>query len=185
MCSCFCIGALFYFSKRNKDVFFFLIWSLIFYVPISNLIPLANPIAHRFTYLPSIGWVAIFALVLEKVNSFLNKKLKSPVIVKSIVGGYVLGCVVIAMMLSYSWKSNAMLAFGWVKQYPRDPKGYSILGIEYYRHGDCVRAKEYFLKDIALGSKDHRSFYYAGVCSGDRLVDVEYYYKNDSDEPVL
>lgn len=172
----FLLGGLFYSFRRHRTIFFLMIWFCAFYIPASNLIVLANPMAHRFMYLPSIGFFAIWAFAIERLVYFFQKISKSVVISQSIVIGYLIACMLIAFMLSFSWKSNAMLAFGWVKEYPLDPKGYSILGIEYYRSGDCENAKKYFLKNIELGSRDPRSYYYAGACSLENLDQKEYYF---------
>jgi len=36
--------------RQSKEAFFFLFWFIIFYLPVSNLLPIANPMAYRFMY---------------------------------------------------------------------------------------------------------------------------------------
>ena len=69
-----------YFFLKRPSFFplvrrFFLLWYLIFYLPISNLIPLSNPMANRYMYLPSIGLLIVSAIYLNKIfrSAFLKK----------------------------------------------------------------------------------------------------------------
>ena len=61
-------------NKYKKSIFF-LLWYIVFYLPVSNLIPIVNPIACRYMYLPSIG-------VLIALAFFLHKAFKSNILKK-------------------------------------------------------------------------------------------------------
>jgi len=60
---------IFYFIKRNRIVSFGLLWIFISLLPVSNFIPLINPIADRYLYFPSIG---ISFIIMGLVNSIFN-----------------------------------------------------------------------------------------------------------------
>jgi len=51
---------------------------LIFYIPVSNIIPLANPVGYRFMYLPSLGILTLEAVFLFKIvfSDFVKKYFK-------------------------------------------------------------------------------------------------------------
>jgi len=170
----YCVS-LFLSYLRSKIIFFLLLWFGIFYIPISNIFPLANPMSHRFMYLPSIGILSVLAIFLNKIDQLLTEKLKSPYVGKTIKWGFVATCIFITMMLNYSWKDNISLAYGWTQDYPSNSKGFSILGIEYYRKGNCKDAKSSLLKSIDLGSEDPRSYHMIGVCSFDNYKQAESY----------
>ena len=52
----------FLFKKRYHKTFFALIWILLFFLPVSNLWPLANPFAERYLYLPLMGFAFVMGI---------------------------------------------------------------------------------------------------------------------------
>ena len=52
--------------NKDRTSSFFLFWFLVALIPVSNIFPNANPIAHRYMYLPSIGFIAVIVLVGQK-----------------------------------------------------------------------------------------------------------------------
>jgi len=76
-------------------------------------------------------------------------------------------CMIQTIYLNSFWKSNYSLARKWVQDYPQDPKGYSILGIVYFRAGLCSEAVAAIDRSLALGMVDPRAYYMLGACSRD------------------
>jgi len=60
--------------RKYKPVAFLLFWYILFYIPVSNVIPIANPMAYRFMYLPSIGLFIVLAWIFHKV--FISESLE-------------------------------------------------------------------------------------------------------------
>ena len=153
--------------RRTRHVAFFLSWFLIAYIPVSNIIPLANPLAHRFLYLPSVGFLAALAFALVWTEERVRGIRPLPTLGKIITFSFVGMCLITTVILNGSWQSNFVLASGWVRDYPQDAKGYAILSIEYFKAYQCPEAKGMAQQSLALGARDPRLPYIIGMCSLD------------------
>ena len=150
--------------RNYKPVVFFLFWYGLFYLPVSNLIPIANPMAHRFMYLPSIGLLAGWAWVLHKaMNShFLEKYSRhlSTMLHTAIIAI----CVTCTLFLNGDWKSDFDVGYAWVKDYPTAYRGYAILGKVYFYAGHFKEAKKYLERSIQLGDQTPSDVFNLGQC---------------------
>jgi len=58
------IGVITYrFYDHSKRLFFFMLWFFVTLAPMMNIIPIANIMAERYLYLPSVGFCAILAYI--------------------------------------------------------------------------------------------------------------------------
>jgi len=58
------IGVITYrFYNHSKRLFFFMLWFFVTLAPMMNIIPIANIMAERYLYLPSVGFCAILAYI--------------------------------------------------------------------------------------------------------------------------
>ena len=58
------IGVITYrFYDYSKRLFFFMLWFFVILAPMMNIIPIANIMAERYLYLPSVGFCAILAYI--------------------------------------------------------------------------------------------------------------------------
>ncbi len=58
------IGVITYrFYNHSKRLFFFMLWFFVSLAPMMNIIPIANIMAERYLYLPSVGFCAILAYI--------------------------------------------------------------------------------------------------------------------------
>lgn len=66
-----------FFGFKIRDIYlkFILIFTIIVYLPVSNIIPLVNTIADRYMYLPMIGISMIFGYIIVKLLKFVNPKI--------------------------------------------------------------------------------------------------------------
>ena len=137
----------------DKKCMFFLLWYIIFYLPVSNLIPLSNPMAHRYMYLPSIGLLIVLAVFLHKAfkSAFLKKH--SPYLSSILYGAVIMICITRTLLLNGDWKSNFDMGWAWVRDYPAAYQGYATLGREYLSAGNLDKAKKYLEKSILLGNQ--------------------------------
>ena len=60
--------------KKSNYFMFALLFSLITYLPVSNLIPLVNTVSDRYMYMTMIGFAFMFGLIVLKIFE-INKKL--------------------------------------------------------------------------------------------------------------
>jgi protein O-mannosyl-transferase len=137
--------------RNYKECAFFVLWYIIFYLPVSNLLPIANPMACRFMYLPSIGILIVLAF-------FLHKAFKSDLLKKysrNLSGIFhvavIMVCLIRTLFLNGVWKNDFNVGWEWVRSYPTFGRGYALLGKEYYNAGHFEKAKEYFEKSVLLG----------------------------------
>jgi len=156
------------FSKESAVVFpqsdFPVLWFFVSLIPVSNIIPLANPMAYRFLYLPSVGFAAMIGLGMERISfrwNFLKNypNLKSNVR-RLLIGAYIL----MTVSLNGLWKSNYAVASELIRYYPHLPQGYVILEKEYLTAGLEEKAKRPLERAAALGSNDPRAYYMLGIC---------------------
>ena len=150
--------------RHYKPVVFFLFWYGLFYLPVSNVVPIANPMAYRFMYLPSIGLLVGLAWGLHKVinSRFLKKYLQylSPML----YAGIITICITCTLFLNGDWKSDFDVGYAWVKDYPAFYRGYAILGKVYFYTGRLKEAKEYLEKSVRLGDRMPNDVFTLGQC---------------------
>ncbi len=141
---------------------FFILWFLLSYIPVSNIIPLANPMAYRFMYIPSIGLLTVIAILIDKAVLYLqSNKIDAGKILRL---GVVALCVVITIPLNMAWRNNLTMASQMVRDFPANPTGYLHLGIAYYDHGALDKAQLILQKGFERGLDDPRGYYYMGLC---------------------
>ena len=139
--------------RNHKPAVFFLFWYGLFYLPVSNLIPIANPMACRFMYLPSIGLLVVLAGALHRARP-------SPMLYM----GIITICVTCTLFLNGDWKSDFDVGYTWVKDYPTAYRGYAILGKVYFYAGRFKEAKEYLERSIQLGDQIPSDVFNLGQC---------------------
>ncbi len=158
------ITSLFILWRNHKECFFFLLWYIIFYLPVSNLIPIANPMAPRFMYLPSVGLLIVLAFLLHRLfkNGFLKKYSQS--LSGILHAAIIVVCVTKTLFLNGDWKSNFDVGYAWIRDYPSVGRGYALLGKEYYKAYRFERAKEYLEKSLLLGDRQPRDVLILAEC---------------------
>jgi len=144
--------------NKERRISFFLSWFLVALIPISNIFPNVNPIAHRYMYLPSVGLVAALVLIGQKCIVRWNGTGHYSRLVKIFVVSLIGLCIVVTLPMNYQWRSNYTVALELIRNYPDHFKGYSILGFEYYHDGKIKEAKEALIKSVQLGDRDPRVF---------------------------
>jgi tetratricopeptide (TPR) repeat protein len=112
---------------------------------------LANTIAHRFLYLPSVGLIIVLAYLLDRLleTDFVKKRERSVHYFFIILPVSI--CIVCTLFLNYGYKNDFLMASNWVKDYPDTSSGFAILGQQYFENKQFDTAKEYFEKARARG----------------------------------
>jgi len=144
--------------KRDRRSSFFLFWFFLALVPVSNLFPNINPIAHRYMYLPSIGFMAAAVLIGQNSMDQWKGAKQYPHLAKFLTISFIGLCIVFTFPLNYYWRSNQTVALELIHNYPNHFKGYSILGFEYYNKGKMKEARGALIKSLQLGNRDPRVY---------------------------
>ncbi|MDE2230798.1 MAG: hypothetical protein KGJ95_01855 [Candidatus Omnitrophica bacterium] len=133
------------FYKTDKPASFFMGLFLVSLIPVANIIPLANPMAHRFLYFPSIGFAAVCAIFLARWQGFSGGIFKTALI------GL---CVAYTLPLNVRWNNDVSVAKTLLEHYPDNIKAHLILGWQYLKAGDKKQARQQFAACIRLGDRD-------------------------------
>ena len=139
--------------RRHRASAFFLLWYVIFYFPVSNVIPIANPMANRFMYLPSIGLLVVLAFFLSRIFHSHYIKNLSPYLSRMLYGAIILICMTRTLFLNEDWRNNYYIGHAWIRDYPRAYQGYALVAKEYYHMKLFKKAEEYFEKSLSLGNR--------------------------------
>jgi hypothetical protein len=171
------ISALIRNSRSQPASGFFIFWFLAAYLPISHLIPLVNPVAHRYLYVPSVGLLAGVVLWGEEFlmnNRIFNIWPRWRLIGKS---GIVLMCVLKLGILNSAWKNDLVLAKALIKTYPHHRAGYQSLGMLAFQQRDCPTAVWALQESIMLGARDPRVFTFLGYCLMEEPGKAEFFFR--------
>ena len=158
------VAASFVVYKKSKAIFFGIWWFLITLFPVYNLIPLFNPFAERYLYLPLQGFCAAVAVVL---NDFLKSRLSrpraakmvTPLLVITIVGLY----STMTIARNRDWKDGLTLWSKTVKSSPHSSVAHGSLGHAYQQLGRLDEAIEEYKRAIAIYPDDYKAHYNLGV----------------------
>lgn len=149
---------------RNKKMLFFILWFLVSYIPTSNIVPLINPMAYRFMYLPSVGMAVVLAVILEEICLYCGKFTQHKFLSQIVKYGYLIICIGITTSLNSTWKNTYIMAKHMIKDFPDDPRGYLYLGMKQLTAGRVHEAKKTLLQAVELGLEDPRAYHFIGLC---------------------
>lgn len=124
---------------------------LLLLAPTSSIIPIADPLADRRLYLPSIGLVlATGELVVRMIASPGSRYL---LIV-------CLGAVLAATCYARNqvWSDPLKLWLDAIEKHPENARAYFHLAFEYYQRGECQQAVSLYNRAEQLGYSDARLF---------------------------
>lgn len=150
--SCFVIFYLLSIAFRiNKEIVFGILFFIITSLPIYNIIPIANPLAERYMYLPSVGF---FISMVSMVSIIYSIPLKSRI--GSKVHRYAFSFLLI-VLITYSfgavtrnkvWRDDYSLWSDMARKMPKSSRAHFGLGNVYVNQGNLEDAIKQF--QIAL-----------------------------------
>ncbi len=130
-----------YFFRRHKVVFLSLFWIVIPLLPVFYIPALGeNTFAERYLYLPSIGFVVLVALAIERISQLKALRQTANYVIISIlvilIGLYSAGTI----KRNYIWRNSYSL---WTDTVQKSPDGFiphTHMGIAYYKKGEINKA---------------------------------------------
>ncbi len=129
-----------------KPVFFFALWVLIFYLPVSNLLPNPNPMALRYLYLPSLGLAFITVNAIKKIPENFFSIERAVSIKRYLLWTITAALAVCTFLVSCFWKNDYTLVSVWLQRYPEHHKAYSVMGHLHFQAGLYRQSRDYFLQ---------------------------------------
>jgi len=132
--------------RRSRLVCFFALWYLIFYLPIANILPNANPMAARYLYLPSVGLLFMIVYGLQKILQKTHRTANGQRITQGVQFSLLALLAVCSFTLSFFWKNDYTIASTWIQNFPQHHKGYAVLGDLHSQAGLCRQSRDYYLQ---------------------------------------
>lgn len=148
--------------KRAPVLAFGLVWFLIYFLPISNLKELNQPMAEHWLYLPMIGLSLAFGAAL---NTLWIRLSDAHLFRACITAGVTVFLIVGALVVREKTKiyhDDETFLLAAVRANPKIAKLYSIVGSTYLAKQDITKAKEFYAKALALDPNDFLANYRTG-----------------------
>ena len=149
------IGVITYrFYNQSKHLFFFMLWFFITLAPMMNIIPIANIMAERYLYIPSVGFCTILAYILIGTSKrFLNISHLSKTVL--------ITCLVLIVVIPYSlgtitrnkvWINPFTFWSKTVEDSPNSSRAHNNLGMIYLQKDKTDLAIHEFQASITIES---------------------------------
>jgi tetratricopeptide (TPR) repeat protein len=170
----------FYIFKHSKTIFFCIWWFLVTLFPVYNLIPIFNPFADRYLYIPLVGFCMLAAfifhyLVFRKFSQKPAAKISALVAATVLVGFY----ATVSTARNRDWKDGLTLWSKTVKQSPNSRVAHGSLGRAYQEQGRLDKAVAEYEKALRIFPADYKAHYNLGVIydKQDLLAKAEHHYQ--------
>jgi tetratricopeptide (TPR) repeat protein len=135
--------------KKNKQLFFWLLFFIISLLPTLTPFGISWIVAERYVYLGSIGVIGVIGYVLGGIMQ--NKKTEGIGYMIFII--IILGLMTRTIMRNMDWKNEDTLWIATGKTSPSDPKTHNNLGDVYGRWGNLKLSAEEFKIAIQLNPR--------------------------------
>ncbi len=176
------------YKNKSKVLLFAFLFSVITYLPISNLIPLVNTVADRYMYMTMIGVSFIFALLVLKIFD-INKK---------IAYIFFVSLVILFAFCSYErgkiYSNSYLLYSDAIKKVPNNARVVYNMGVSYFANNEFDNAILQLKKSFEINPFyfTDRVWFITGLSYeklGDKQNALKYYYKafliNPSDKEIV
>ena len=135
-------------KERKKGISFGILFFVVTLIPVYNIIPLVNPFAERYIYIPSIG----YSIVAWSTIGFLFKHNKRYALLTFFI--ILILFSITTLRRNSAWKDNLSLWSDTVKNAPKSSRAHSNLGNAYADKGKLGEAIEHFKTAISLNSRN-------------------------------
>ncbi|MFH1540835.1 MAG: tetratricopeptide repeat protein [Elusimicrobiota bacterium] len=134
-------------SQTGKIIFFWLLFTVITFLPTSNIIPMQNIIAERYLYLPIIGFCVLISLLLKKIGE------RYPNVCYCVAFCIFLFFTTAIIIRNFDWKSDFIFYSKTLEQVPNSPSMNATVGLVYAKYKNYPKAFEYVHKALKLNPK--------------------------------
>lgn len=124
-----------YFIKRRPLLSIFVCWFFITILPVSGIVPIIDPVAERYLYLPSIGPIALIGLM---IGNIWRTRKSSYALAASIF--LLILLVPLTFKRNEIWREDYSLWKDVVKRTPWNYLGHQSLAMAAYRKGNTDEA---------------------------------------------
>ena len=150
--------ASFFSFKRNRIIFFCFGWFFISFAPVSNIIPIANMMADRYMYLPSLSLFALAGLGFKKLwDRFPFFTLRFILAFLFII--YSVFLITLSIDRTKVWRNNITLWQDSINKCDKNSLAYHELGRGYLLKNEIDKAIKNFKKAIEIDPRFYLSYY--------------------------
>ena len=134
-------------NLKNKAFALGIIFYILAILPVSNLVPIYNPIADRYLYLPMAGICMALGALLCRLKAPAGKRIWAVIITSAAVYIF-LGSFTVQRI--HVWHNNLSLWKDTVTKNPYSKECYNNLGFTFYAMGEYDKAEKAFQKACEL-----------------------------------
>ncbi len=138
--------ALFWAYRREKQLFFFLLWFPLALAPTITPFGISWLVAERYAYFAAIGIFITVAIILKKLTTQINNQQ----IYYLLLGFLIFPLGIRTIGRNQDWRTQDSLWLATAKTAPSSPKNHNNLGDLYARRGNYPRAIKEFKTAIKL-----------------------------------
>lgn len=150
--------------KKSKATSFFIFWFFLTLLPISNIIPLVNPMAYRYIYFPIMGFCVVLAMILSKLESSKSLKKISPNLYRILQVSVVILFLAGTIPHNVFYRNRFTHAKESLRSFPKNPQSLGDIGFAALEKGDYYKALAYFNSVVSGGRYDPGTFINLGIC---------------------
>lgn len=119
--------------KKRKDAAFGILFFILTLIPVSNIIPIHNPLAERYLYLPIVGFIIMVGTTIYLISRF---RLIFTIFLLIILSVYSVGVA----KRNKVWENNYSLWSDTLKKIRHSTRAHINLGLAYYSIGELEKA---------------------------------------------
>ena len=167
--------------KHSKNIFFAIWWFFLTLFPVYNIIPIYNPFAERYLYIPLVGFCMIVAIFFHRLfyrrfSKFAVTKAVKALALIALFSVY----ATITIQRNRDWEDNFTLWSKAVITTPHSSIAHGSLGRAYQDRGRLDEAIAEYNKAIEIRPEDYKAFYNLGVLHEGQgaLGEAREYYKS-------
>lgn len=134
-------------------------WILLAFVPVSNLVPLFNPMADRFAYGMAPGFVLLVTALVARAAGE-GRAMHRAILAIS------MAYVALTALRTPAWKNDRTLWAVTLRDEPRSARAHVWIGLQEKSEGRLDEARAFFEKAAELNPQDVTSFINLGVMDG-------------------
>lgn len=149
-------------ARHSRLSRFFVLWFLLAFLPVANIIPLANPMAYRFVYFPLVAGVALLAIFLMRILPSSGLVRGNRQIPRILQYGFLIFSFVMTVLLCRSWKNPYTMAAQMYFDFPQDPIACLLFAAEKKAVGKIDDARRLLDRGFRNGLDDPRAYYLRG-----------------------
>jgi hypothetical protein len=138
---------------------------MIFYLPVANIQTLANPFAHRFMYLPSIGFLGGLIIIAQRFYQQWEEKSYNRLALRTFVLSITVICILMTPPLNSFWENNFTYARFLVKTYPRHYPSCELYASLYFQADLCPQATNILGRCLELGPPTAKARHIYEACN--------------------